>query len=513
MGLTVIACIFCQMHLRAAALAMTAVTVIPFAIFFIATGRPVFIAIALSMLIVSAGMVYILLTFSRDFRAMIDFQRDSLHLANHDSLTGLPNRRLFFASLDEAIARANAADRRLTLGLIDIDRFKAINDLYGLAVGNRVLIEAARRLRALPGPKILFARIGGDEFTVIAENEGDDAAIQALGARICEALEAPIALPDFVVSVTASIGFAAWPEAAADGEGLLECAAYALDHAKRRQRGRATIFSVEHGAEIRTMAHIERCLRSADFDAEMSLHFQPIVDVTRDKVVAFEALARWVSPTLGRVAPDAFIKVAERSDLINKLTRTLLRAALAEARTWPDDVRISFNLSMRDLTSPEAIAGIVAIVESSGVAPGRLDLEVTETALIQDFETADESLRRLKALGVGISLDDFGTGYSSLSYVQQFPIDKIKIDRSFVRDVETKPSCRAIVKSVIDLCRNLKLTCIVEGMETREQVRVLRALGCTTMQGYLFGRPMPANEVRAFLAAREALAPPFAAVS
>jgi len=196
------------------------------------------------------------------------------------------------------------------------------------------------------------------------------------------------------------------------------------------------------------------------------------------------------------------------------VTRTLLRVALAQARAWPDDIRVSFNLSMRDLTSREAILGIVALIESSGVSPCRIDLEVTETALIQDFDVANESLRTLKALGVGISLDDFGTGYSSLSYVQQLPIDRIKIDRSFIRDVETKPSCRAIVKSVIDLCRNLKLTCVVEGMETREQVRVLRALGCTTMQGYFFGKPMPASAVLDFIEAGIAPAPGlFAAVS
>jgi predicted signal transduction protein with EAL and GGDEF domain len=233
----------------------------------------------------------------------------------------------------------------------------------------------------------------------------------------------------------------------------------------------------------------------------MSLNFQPIVDVERGKVVGFEALARWVSPILGRVAPDVFIRVAERSDLINRLTRTLLRQALDAAKTWPSDIRVSFNLSMRDLVSREAILGIVAIIEDSGIATSRIELEVTETALIQDFDQANESLLTLRALGLGISLDDFGTGYSSLSYVQQFPIDTLKIDRSFVRDVETKPSCRAIVKSVIDLCRNLKLTCVVEGMETEDQVCVLRALGCTTMQGYLFGKPMPAGEVLGFLKA------------
>jgi len=248
---------------------------------------------------------------------------------------------------------------------------------------------------------------------------------------------------------------------------------------------------------------MERRLREADLETEMSLQFQPIVDIVRGKTVAFEALARWTSPKLGKVAPDIFIRVAERSDLINKLTRMLLRRALASAKTWPDDIHVSFNLSMRDLGSRDAIVNIVAIIEDSGIAPRRIDLEVTETALIQDFDQASASLQMLKALGVGISLDDFGTGYSSLSYLQQFPIDKIKIDRSFIKEVESKRSCQSIVKSVIDLCQNLELTCVVEGMETETQVRALRKLGCTTMQGYFFGTPMAAGEVLAFLEASQ----------
>jgi predicted signal transduction protein with EAL and GGDEF domain len=231
----------------------------------------------------------------------------------------------------------------------------------------------------------------------------------------------------------------------------------------------------------------------------MSLHFHPIINAEQGKVVAFEALARWISPSLGRVAPDVFIKVAERSDLIHKLSAMLLRRALVEAKAWPSEIRVSFNLSARDIGSREAISNIAAIIESSGVSPGRIDMEVTETAMFQDFEQASMSLRMLKAMGIHISLDDFGTGYSSLSYVRKFPLSKIKIDRSFVKDVETDSDCRAIVKSVIDMCRNLKLACIAEGMETENQVSVLRGLGCNMMQGYFFSRPMPAGEVPGFL--------------
>jgi diguanylate cyclase (GGDEF)-like protein len=509
-GIAMVSCIFCQMHLRPAALSVTAVTAIAFVGFFLATRRPVFLVIALSMLLVLAAMVNILIVFTRDFASMIAFQRglvesqaENARLANTDSLTGLPNRRKFLTTLRQVFGRAASDNRRFVVGLIDLDRFKGVNDLHGHEVGDRVLVEAGRRLCDLCDAKTLVARLGSDEFGVIVDADISDTAVQALGDRIREALEVPFAGAGVTVHVSASAGFAIFPQAGSTAELLFERANYALAYAREHPPGRPTIFSIEHETEIRKLATIEECLRHADLESELSMHFQPIIDVERGEIVAFEALARWVSPILGRVAPDVFIRVAERSDLINELTRTLLRGALAQVATWPAQIRVSFNLSTRDLASREALLGIVAIIQASGVAPGRIDLEVTETALIQDLDQASASLEMLKTLGLGISLDDFGTGYSSLSFVQQFPIDKIKVDRSFVREVETKPACRAIVKSVIDLCRNLQLTCIVEGMETDAQVGVLRALGCTTMQGYLFGKPMPADDIPGFLAAAD----------
>ena len=509
-GIAMISCIFCQMHLRSAALSVIGVTFIAFVAFFLTSGRPVYLAIAMSMLLVLAAMVYILLVFSRDFENMIDFQKklgvshlEISRLANLDSLTDLPNRRRFFARLHELLRRPAGDAQPFVVGVVDLDGFKSVNDLYGHTAGDRVLIEAGRRMREISNDTISFSRLGGDEFGVIVDADLDDTEIRALGVRVCEALKVPFVLPDGVVEVSGSVGFAVFPQAGSTAELLYERADYSLYFAKQHHRGRPVIFSIEHETEIRRFAKLERCLRHADIESEISLYFQPIVDVERGKTVAFEALARWDSPVLGRVAPDVFIRVAERSDLINKLTRMLLRRALAEAKTWPDDIHVSFNLSMRDLGSRESIVNIVAIIENSGIVPARINLEVTETALIQDFDQATQSLRTLKALGVGISLDDFGTGYSSLSYVRRFPIDKIKIDRSFVREVETDDSCRAIVKSVIDMSRNLKLGCIVEGMETRDQVRVLRRLGCTTMQGYHFGKPMPATAVFAFIEAAD----------
>jgi diguanylate cyclase (GGDEF)-like protein len=505
-GIAMISCTFCQMHHRPAALSVIGVTVIAFVAFFLTSGRPVYLAIALSMLLVLAAMVYILLVFWRDFESMVDFQKklresylEISRLANLDSLTDLPNRRQFFSKLHELLGRQRTDKQRFVVGVVDLDGFKSVNDLYGHTAGDSVLIEASRRMREISDDTVSFSRLGGDEFGVIVDADLDDAAIQAIGVRVCKILKDPFVLPDGIVEVSGSVGFAVFPQAGSTAGLLYERADYSLYYAKQHHRGRPVIFSIEHETEIRQFANLERCLRQADIESEISLCFQPIVDVERGKTVAFEALARWDSPILGRVAPDIFIRVAERSDLINKLTRMLLRSALAQAKTWPDDIRVSFNLSMRDLGSREAIVNIAAIIENSGIAPSRIDLEVTETALIQDFDQADVSLRTLKALGVGISLDDFGTGYSSLSYVRRFPIDKIKIDRSFVRDVETDGSCRAIVKSVIDMSRNLKLGCIVEGMETDNQVSILRSLGGTTMQGYFFSKPMPGTAVLDYL--------------
>jgi len=280
---------------------------------------------------------------------------------------------------------------------------------------------------------------------------------------------------------------------------LYESADYALYRAKEHHRGHAVIFSRDHASEIREQANLERSLHEADFEAELSLCFQPLYDITRGRAVAFEALARWNSPKVGRVRPDLFIRIAERNNLINKITPVLLRKALVTARSWPADIRLAFNLSARDLASREAVAKIVAIIETGGVAASRIDLEVTETALMQDIQQASESLRWLKSIGVRIAMDDFGTGYSSLSYLRQFPIDKIKIDRSFVMDIDSQPSCRAIVKSVVDLCKNLKLSCVVEGIEAAAQVEILQDLGCEIFQGYLFGKPMSEAEVANYL--------------
>lgn len=506
-GITVMGSIFSLMHLRSAALILAAVVVIPYTTFVFLTQNTTYVLIAINLLLVTGAMVYVLFIVSADFEKMVNGQvetkrlsDDNFRLANTDSLTGLPNRRQFFGKLDALLGRAKLRKSHFVVGVIDLDGFKPINDLYGHVVGDRVLMEVGERLQGLASDAIFFARLGGDEFGVFMEGACSSADILAFGERICDALRTPFSLPGLIVNVTGSIGFAMFPEAGETSEILFERADYALYFGKQKQRGRAVIFTDSHEVEIRNQNLIEQCLRSADLDSEMSLHFQPLFDVVLNRPVSFEALARWHSPKLGSVPPNVFIAVAERTDLINKITRTLLHKALAAAKTWPNDVRVSFNLSTRDLLSPESILQIVSIVRNSGVTASRIDFEVTETAFMGDFDQAEASIRMLKALGARISLDDFGTGYSSLSYVHRLPLDKIKIDRSFVIDIETQSTCRTIVRTVVDLCQSLSIDCVVEGMETKEQASVLRELGCKAMQGYFFSKPMPEGEVASFIA-------------
>ena len=524
MAITVIGCIFCLMHLRSAALAITLLVNIPCAIYFFLQPDPTLKAITVNLILVCGTMIAILFIYSRDFARMVKAQQDlrqqqealtvqqretqalsdeNFRLANLDSLTGLTNRRHFFASIENLFAEASgegqAGAKTFAIGIIDLDGFKPVNDTYGHQTGDRVLIEVGRRLTEICGADIKLSRLGGDEFGVIVTRCCCEAELLALGAAISRSIALPFTIGASHAMIGASIGIALYPQSADTAEDLFERADYGLYHAKRHQRGQTVIFSREHEDEIRSHSVIEQALQNADLDAELSLQFQPIVHIADGSLVAFEALARWQSPVLGAVSPAVFIPVAERSGLIGTLTKILLRKALATAAQWPAHVRISFNLSAHDLATPENVLQLIALIHGSGVAPGRIDIEITETATSYDFAQAHTAVSTLKALGVGISLDDFGTGYSSLSHVHRLPLDKIKIDRSFVTDIESDAASRKIVRSLLTLCKDLKITCIVEGVETEAQLKVLTKLGCAFVQGYYFARPMSAGAAQTYL--------------
>jgi diguanylate cyclase (GGDEF)-like protein len=518
MAVTVIGCIFSLMHLRSAALIVTLVVDVPYVLFFWATGEPTLKAIAVNNLLVSGAMVTVLFIYYRDFADLVSSRKsllaqqaatqalsdENFRLANLDSLTELPNRRRFFAELSSAFSGAERRRVRVAVGIIDLDGFKPINDNYGHSVGDRVLIEAGRRIREVCegfGPqRVEFARLGGDEFGLVVCGDPEDDDLMRLGQRIGEQVKLPYQLDTAHTGLSCSIGFALFPSSATSAEALYECADYSLYHAKRHLRGRTVIFSSELEAEIRSRGVIENLLRTADFSTEMDLVFQPIVDAMSEHTAGFEVLARWHSSRLGLVSPADFIPAAERIGLIRPLTQALLVRALATARTWPDHIRLSFNLSAHDVCAAEGILPLISIIEKSGLPPHRIDFEITETAVTFDFVRAQQSIATLKAMGCGISLDDFGTGYSSLSHVHRLPLDKIKIDRSFVADINENPVSHKIIKSLAGLCDDMEIACVAEGVETRAQLDSLRRLGCDFIQGYYFAKPMSGDAIGDHLA-------------
>jgi diguanylate cyclase (GGDEF)-like protein len=505
MAITIVGCIFCLMHLRAAAVLLVFVVLGPFTLFFASTGILVFQAIAVNVLLVSAALLYILNIYYNDFAQLIasrkellfrqaDMQRlsdDNLRLANLDSLTGLSNRRWFLKALERDLDHARAENRQLAVGMIDLDGFKPINDAYGHAAGDKVLMEVAARLAHAAGDTIEIARLGGDEFGFILVNPGEEAEVHAAATRLIEALLSPYDLPEMTVRVGASVGVVLFPEGGQTAEELFEHADYALYHAKQTGRGQAVVFTSELATEIAYRSVVEQELKRADFDAEFSMVYQPLWSERAQMTVGFEALARWSSPVLGNVRPDVFITVAERSGIIGTLTEALLAKALRDGREFPKPIQLSCNLSAKDIDSPRTLMRLLAILSETDFDPARLIIELTETAILRNKAEAMRNLEAMRALGIGIAIDDFGVGQSGLGQIHRLPITKLKIDASFVADIQSSVVSRNIVRTILDLARNLDCACIVEGVETGEQAAILRGLGCDLMQGYHFGRPMP----------------------
>lgn len=509
MAITVISCIFCLMYLRSAAFIVTIIVNGAFIVFFLASQKPTFIAIAINVSLVCAGMISILLTNYRNFEQMVIAQQrtealsnENLQLANVDSLTSLPNRRAFFAHLETELEKARAKGTRLALGVIDLDGFKPVNDLYGHSVGDRLLIEVSKRL--VGSLKLSQAyRLGGDEFAIIAPTIPDDAQLVKNANAIAAQLLAPFPMPEGSIQISASMGIAVFPNLATTLEQLFDRADYALYHAKKTHRGGAVLFDAEHEKRMNVEARMQHLLKQDTLTQELSVVFQPIVDIETGRVSGFEALGRWHSPVLGNVPPNQFFLVAERAGIVGSLTRPLLKKALASAACWEPNLRLSFNLSAHDLNSHEGVLSLIGIIEKSGFDPQRLDLEITETAFAHDFEQVKQSVEMLRLLGCGISLDDFGTGYSSLTRLHALPLTKIKIDRSFVIDLHKRPASYKIVKSLLALSRDMELECVVEGVETMDELAALRGLDAKLVQGYIYARPLTAEKVADMLSSQD----------
>ena len=368
---------------------------------------------------------------------------------------------MFLMTLETVLQRTRGSGPGCALALVDLDGFKHVNDTYGHAAGDRLLAEVGSRLLSLQSGAIFVARLGGDEFGVAALAETPDFDVTALGRRLSLLLKGPYLVGDICANVSGSVGLVTYTGGQTNCRQLLERADFALYTAKETRTGHAVVFSHEHEAEINGRRRLEQALHRANFDAEMWPVFQPIIDSLTGRVIGFEALARWTSPTIGTVAPDIFIKGAERERLVGEITRVMLKKSLHAAAGWPANLGVSFNLSAQDIINPETMGDVCRIIEQGGVAPGRISIEITETAVLLDFVQAVQALKALRQLGVSISLDDFGTGYSSLAHVHQLKPDSIKIDRSFIVDLQSSKTSRDIVRTIVTLCQNLELGCVV----------------------------------------------------
>lgn len=507
MGITSIGCVFCLMHLRGAAAMVAISVIIPFTAFFVITGNPIFGALAFNLVLVVGALMIILLNNYRDFGALVasrsemarkqaETQRlsdDNFRLANVDSLTGLPNRRAFDQHLQAAVERAHSEGRQVAVGRLDLDSFKSVNDIFGQVTGDRVLVEVASRIDVLRPPSSFVARLGANSFALILTGGTDEASLQACGNVLTAAMRPSFEMKLGTVHLSASAGFAA-SRAGDTADTLFDRADYVTWVAKREARGHALVFTERHADELNRVRRMEHALHTADLDTEIHILFQPQFDIALNRTTGYEVLARWRSPILGDVSPGEFIPLAERTGVISKITQTVLRKALAVSAKLPKSIRLSVNLSALDLGSATAMEAIAKLVEQSG-KPCRVDFEITETAVMHDIRQVNEGLLALLALGSRIALDDFGTGHSSLTHVQKLPLDRIKVDRSFVIEVTGDPTSRAIIKTTVDLCRNLGISCVFEGIETEDQLDALLGLGGTVMQGYLFGRPMTAEQM------------------
>jgi diguanylate cyclase (GGDEF)-like protein len=456
--------------------------------------RRLYLLLALGLLLLYASLFRIVAVASRTLR----------HQALHDDLTDLPNRALLYDRMEDALTAAERNGEPAALLLIDLDRFKEVNDTLGHDSGDRLLEEVAVRLREVVRRGDTLARLGGDEFAVLLRGIPHRGLAAELAGRLQDALARPFTLNGVVAALDASIGIAHCPEHGTDVHTLVQRADVAMYDAKRSRTSIET-YSPERDPYSAERLQLLGELRAAIGAGELVLHYQPKVDVVSQRVIGVEALVRWQHPVHGLLPPVAFIPLAERTGAISDLTRWVLDAALAQARVWSDaglDLTMAVNLAaanIADATLPDAVA---ALLERHGIAGDRLECEISEHTVMADPRRAMGILERLRALGVRLSLDDFGTGHSSLSYLKRLPLDEVKIDRSFVMNMIEDDNDAAIVRTTIDLARNLGLEVVAEGVESQQIMNDLSALSCDVAQGFFLSRPLPAAELDGWLAAR-----------
>ena len=422
------------------------------------------------------------------------------HLAHHDALTGLGNRLLFDKQLGDAVVHRHRHGGDLAVLLIDLDGFKAINDTLGHGTGDSVLKHLACRLRNAIREGDKIGRLGGDEFVIIQFGNEQPKEATALATRLIELVREPFTIDNQKLVIGASIGIAVAGGDYQGAEQLLRAADLAMYRAKADGRGRFRFFEPDFGREVQERRDFEMALRAAVDQDTLEIHYQPLVNLQTGRISGFEALSRWEDPQRGFVPPNTFIALAEELDLIDIIGERVLKRACTEAASWPQDISVAVNLSPAQFRSGHLVSVVKDALAASGLPPCRLELEITESIFLQDSESNLELLGQLGDLGIKISMDDFGTGYSSLGYLRSFPFDKIKIDKSFIRDLPSSESSIAIVRAICGLARSFGATTTAEGVETDDQLKQIRAEGCTDVQGYIFSRPLPASEIPALLA-------------
>jgi diguanylate cyclase (GGDEF)-like protein/PAS domain S-box-containing protein len=420
------------------------------------------------------------------------------HMAHHDALTDLPNRALLRERLQSALAYVRHGDS-LAVHYLDLDHFKSINDTLGHTVGDELLRTVAERLRGCVRDTDTVARLGGDEFAIVQIGLRDIKDAADLAQRILQLFKDPIEPRGHHVITDVSIGIAVAPHDGVEADQLLKNADLALYGAKADGRGTYRFFESEMDVRMKRRHSLEIDLRRAIANGEFELHYQPQIDALSNRICVCEGLLRWHHRDRGLVAPSEFIPVAEETGLIVALGEWVLRQACADAAAWPADVKVAVNISPAQLMNQNLLPMVVNALAASGTQPSRLEFEITEAVLLQNNQKTIAALYQLRELGARIALDDFGTGYSSLSYLRRFPFDKIKIDRSFIEDVSGENGALAIVKAIMNLAVSLNMKTTAEGIETEEQLRIVRALGCTELQGYLFSPAMPAQEIVALI--------------
>ncbi|MEA2871439.1 MAG: hypothetical protein QOH67_1415 [Hyphomicrobiales bacterium] len=428
----------------------------------------------------------------RDVGERRDTQQRVSFLAHHDPLTSLPNRELMRSRLAEAVERATAAGMRCAVLWIDLDHFKDINDIHGHVVGDQILRIVAEKLKFEMPADTLISRLGGDEFVVLCQDIRDAEEARLIGQQLRRLLNRPIEVGEKSLTAGASIGVAVFPDDANNAEDLLKNADLALYHAKAEGRGRCRHFTDELGKERQRRMVLSGQLRAAIENGDIQAYFQPLVRARDMRVVGFETLGRWFHPEFGPIPPPEFVKLAEENGLITPLTDLIMRKAIDAARQWPNDVRVSVNVSPVQINS-ELVDQVRDIIKQSGLDPKRLELEVTEDVLIKDFDQTASMFSRLRALGIQVAMDDFGAGFTSMGNLRRLNFDRLKIDRIFTMDLPNHRRSSAIVRSMFVLARELDLEVTVEGVETYEQYAFLREQGNAELQGYLFSTPKPAS--------------------